>query len=114
MRRFASFCFAIMVVALAAVYLPFIFYKNMEIWGLLPLELAGRKFDKKSIKAGRRVMELKSREITGNSPQTPVWPLLESNPGQARLVFPDDRFHMTPSAMKFGGSGKAGIAGLVL
>lgn len=82
-------------------HLPFIFYKNMEIRGLLPLALGGKTFDKKAIKAGRRVMELKSREIAGNRPNTPVWPLLESNPGQARLVFPDDRFHMTPSAMEF-------------
>lgn len=81
--------------------LPFIYYKNMEIWGLLPLKLSGQSFTKKDIKAHRRVLELKSAYITGNSPQTPVWPLLESNPGQARLVFPDDRFRMTDSAMEF-------------
>lgn len=81
--------------------LPFIFYKNMEIWGLLPLELDGRTFTKAQIKKSRQVLELKSKYIVGNGPQTPVWPLLESNPGQARLVFPDDRFRMTSSAMEF-------------
>ncbi|MCK5349545.1 MAG: DUF4857 domain-containing protein [Desulfobacula sp.] len=82
-------------------HLPFIFYKNMEIWGLLPLELGGRKFDKQTIKKNRRVMELKSIDIIDRRPFTPFWPLLESNPGQARLVFPDDRFRMTPTAMEF-------------
>ncbi len=82
-------------------HLPFIFYKNMEIWGLLPITLSGKTFDKKTIKAGRRVMELKSRDIPDKSPHTPFYPLLESNPGQARLVFPDDRFRMTDDAMVF-------------
>ncbi|MCG8620158.1 MAG: DUF4857 domain-containing protein, partial [Desulfobacterales bacterium] len=82
-------------------HLPFIFYKNMEIWGLLPLELNHRSFDKKTIKADRRVMELKSRDISDKAPVVPFWPLLESNPGQARLIFPEDRFRMTDTAMVF-------------
>ncbi len=82
-------------------HLPFIFYKNMEIWGLLPINLNGQSFDTAAIKAGRRVMELKSRDIPDKSPHTPFYPLLESNPGQARLVFPDDRFRMEENAMVF-------------
>ncbi len=81
--------------------LPFIYYKNMEIWGMLPIELEGRSFDKRAIKSARRVLELKSAEINGQSPSIPVWPLMESNPDQARLVFPDDRFRMTDGAMEF-------------
>ncbi|PIE61025.1 MAG: DUF4857 domain-containing protein [Desulfobacterales bacterium] len=82
-------------------HLPFIFYKNMEIWGLLPITLSDKTFDKKTIKANRHVMELKSRDIPDKSPHTPLYPLLESNPGQARLVFPDDRFRMEDNAMVF-------------
>lgn len=82
-------------------HLPFIFYKNMEIWGLLPITINGRTFDKKAIKADRRVLELKARNIVGRSPEVPFFPLLESNPGQARLVFPEDRFRMTDTAMEF-------------
>jgi hypothetical protein len=81
--------------------LPFIYYKNMELWGLLPLQLNGREFDKNEIKKSRQVLELKPGEINGLRPETPVWPLLESNPGQARLVFPEDRFRMTADAMQF-------------
>jgi len=81
--------------------LPFIYYKNLDIWGLLPLNIDGQVYGKDYIKKNRRVFELKSVHINGKSPLTPVWPLLESNPGQARLVFPDDRFRMTDQAMEF-------------
>ncbi|MCG8632805.1 MAG: DUF4857 domain-containing protein [Desulfobacterales bacterium] len=82
-------------------HLPFIFYKNMEIWGLLPVNLNGLEFDKAAIKSQRRVMELKSRDIPDKAPIVRFWPLLESNPGQARLVFPEDRFRITDTAMVF-------------
>ncbi len=82
-------------------HLPFIYYKNMELWGLLPIELNHQLFNSKNIKNNRRVMELLPREIHGRSPYTMVWPLLESNRGRVRLVFPEDRFRMTPSSMEF-------------
>ena len=82
-------------------HLPFIYYKNMELWGLMPLVFGDRIFDKAAIKANRQVLELKSSEIDDRHPQTRLWPLLESNPGQARLVFPEDRFRMTADAMQF-------------
>jgi hypothetical protein len=73
----------------------------MELWGLLPLELGGRTLDKKTIQDHRQVLELRSGDITGHKPQIALWPLLESNPGQVRLVFPVDRFRMTDTAMQF-------------
>ena len=81
--------------------LPFIYYKNMELWGLMPLRLNGQTFDKKTIKDNRQVLELSPGEVNGQRPQIHLWPLLESNPGQARLVFPEDRFRMTADAMQF-------------
>lgn len=81
--------------------LPFIYYKNMELWGLLPLRLNGRLFDKAEIKENRQVLELKAGEINDRRVARPLWPLLESSPGQVRLVFPEDRFRMTARAMEF-------------
>ena len=75
--------------------LPFIYYRNMELWGHLPLHLGGKTFDKATIKATRQVMELKAREIRGRYPGDQLLPLLETNPGMARLVFPEDRFRLT-------------------
>ncbi len=74
--------------------LPFIYFKNMELWGLLPLELEGRSFDKAAIRADRQVLELKPAQIAGRSPEDEIYPLIESRPGTARLVFPEDRFRL--------------------
>ncbi len=82
-------------------HLPFIYYKNMEILGVLPITLNGQTFDKTTIKAQRWVLELRAKELAERYPEVPFYPLLESNPGQARLVFPEDRFRMTDSDMEF-------------
>ncbi len=81
--------------------IPFIYYKNMEIWGLMPLVLEGRSFDKQTIRANRQVIELKPREVGDRRPEIEVYPLLESNPGQARLRFPEDVFHATEDGLEF-------------
>ncbi len=81
--------------------LPFIYYKNMELWGLLPIKISGRTFDKDIIKNNRQIWELKQGEACGARLSEPLYPLLESTPGQARLSFPPDRFRMTPDRMEF-------------
>jgi len=74
--------------------LPFIYYKNMELWGLLPIEVNGESFDKKVIKKNRQVVELKPAQILGNAPDDDIYPLIDSVPRGVRLVFPDDRFRI--------------------
>lgn len=81
--------------------LPFIYYRNMELWGLLPIKLKGRVLDEDIIKKNRQVLELKAGNISDRQPQIPLWPLLESNPDQARLVFPEDRFRLTADRIEF-------------
>ncbi|THB63152.1 MAG: DUF4857 domain-containing protein [Desulfovibrio sp.] len=80
--------------------LPFIYYKNMDVWGLLPLELEGQVFDKEVMRDERQVMELKPRQIAGRSPGDGVHPLIESVPDRAGLVFPEERFRLD-QAMSF-------------
>lgn len=70
--------------------IPFIYYKNMELWGRLPLELEGQTFDKAQIQATRQVLELKPVELPGHAPRIQLFPLLEANPGRVRLRFPED------------------------
>ncbi len=74
--------------------LPFIYFKNMELWGLLPLELKGQSFDRESIKNNRQVIELAPSLLAGRYPDDTVHPLLESLPDSARLVFPEERFRL--------------------
>ncbi len=81
--------------------LPFIYYKNMELWGLLPLELHGRTFTVADIRDNRRVLELQSEEIRGRASDPGLYPLLESAPEQARLVFPEDRYRLAPDGLEF-------------
>ena len=81
--------------------IPFIYYRNMELWGLLPLELQGERFDAASIRANRQVFELEPRELEDRRPSIAVHPLLETNPGRARLRFPEDVFRFTADAMEF-------------
>lgn len=74
--------------------LPFIYYRNMDLWGRLPLELQGRRFDKETIRANRQVTEFRPEWIAGGAPREKLRPLLESVPGKARLVFPEERFRL--------------------
>ncbi|MBK1647189.1 DUF4857 domain-containing protein [Rhabdochromatium marinum] len=70
--------------------IPFIYYKNMELWGQLPLELAGQRFDKAAIRAERLVLEFEPRDLPARAPRIQLFPLLESNPGRSRLRFPEN------------------------
>ncbi len=81
--------------------LPFIYYKNMELWGLLPIEIDGQSFDMQAIRDARQVFELKAREVADRHPSVPVHALLDSDPGKAGLSFPEDVFRMKPDRMEF-------------
>ncbi|PID77342.1 MAG: hypothetical protein CSB24_02005 [Deltaproteobacteria bacterium] len=78
--------------------LPFIYYKNMELWKMLPIEIDGRIFDRDTIKNNRQVWELKHQEF--NQTEN-LWPLIEPENGEVRLSFPKDRFRMTDKRMEF-------------
>jgi len=75
--------------------IPFVYYKNMELWGKLPLTIDGHVFDKQTIKKNRQVFEFKPRMIADRTPRIQVFPLFESKPGVTRLRFPKDAFRMT-------------------
>ncbi len=81
--------------------IPFIYYRNMDLWGLLPITLDGQTFDAVTMRDTRQILELAPREIRDRRPEIDVYPLLEANPGRARLQFPEDVFRMTADAMEF-------------
>lgn len=81
--------------------LPFIYFRNMEMRGLLPMTLGGKSFDSASIQKERRVLELPARRLDGKSHVDAVYPMLESNPDQVALVLPADRFRMTSSTLEW-------------
>ncbi len=81
--------------------LPFVYFRNMELRGLLPLELEGRRFDRRAVEAARRVLELRARDLDGRRPPRDLLPLIEADPGQAALLYPADRFRLTAAGMEF-------------
>ncbi|MCR5171172.1 MAG: DUF4857 domain-containing protein [Desulfovibrio sp.] len=81
--------------------LPFIYYRNMEMRGLMPIKAGGGSFDRQAVEKARRVLELPARSLDGHRPETSCLPLIESNPGQAVLLYPDDRFLISPDGMEF-------------
>lgn len=81
--------------------LPFVYVRNMDRRGLLPMTIDGVTLDRKIIDAHRQVLELSVKNLPGHTPSRAFWPLLNTDPGQAGLVFPDDRFRFTDDAMEF-------------
>jgi len=81
--------------------LPFIYYRNAEIRGKLPVLVGDTAFTRPMIEAERRVLELNARDIAPNHEGERFYPLMESKIRQVSLTFPDDRFRMTDNAMEF-------------
>ncbi|MBQ7738742.1 MAG: DUF4857 domain-containing protein [Desulfovibrionaceae bacterium] len=82
-------------------YLPFIYYRNMELRGLLPVTAYGQSFDRKTIEKHRRVLELKATSLDSHRPKPSCLPLIEADPGQVALLYPDDRFQSTTKGLQF-------------
>lgn len=81
--------------------LPFLYYKNLEQRNLFPVSVAGRRFHREKIKAGRQGLEIKSRHLNGHHPQIELYPLFNNDPNVAIMPFPEDVFRFTNSSMEF-------------
>ncbi len=81
--------------------IPFIYFRNMEMRGLLPMDIDGQSYSRADIEKARRVLELPSRRLENKRRVDQIYPLVESNPNQVALVLPTDRFRMTKDAMVF-------------
>jgi len=81
--------------------LPFIFYKDMELLGKLPITIDGKIFDKDFIKKNRQVFEMKPGMLPNHHPQIQLYPLFESQPHVAMLRFPPDVFRISNNRMEF-------------
>ncbi len=80
--------------------IPFIYFRNMELRGLLPMELYGISFDRASIEAERRVLEMPARTLDENIYIEQIYPLLEANPGQVALTLPADRIRLSSDRLE--------------
>ncbi len=81
--------------------IPFIYYRNMELRGLLPLTLHGKSLDRAAIQKERRVFEMPSRLLDAHVYKEQIYPLMDANPGQVALVLPADRIRFTDTQLEF-------------
>ncbi len=89
--------------------IPFIYYRNMELRQLLPMQLHGKSFDSASIQKERRVLEMPSRLLDTKVYKEAVYPLIDANPGQVALVLPADRVRFTQNQLEFIDSDANGV-----
>lgn len=80
--------------------LPFIYYKNMELWGLMPLSLGGKTFDSAAIRAERQVTELKGYEVASRPVAPNLHFLLDDQPPTAGLVLPVEVVRLTSDGLE--------------
>lgn len=74
--------------------LPFIYFRNMELWGLLPMEIGGVTYTTDNIRERRLVLEMKPTELPGHFPTDGLYPLIESVPDEVRITLPENRFRI--------------------
>ncbi|WP_028575489.1 DUF4857 domain-containing protein [Desulfonatronovibrio hydrogenovorans] len=81
--------------------LPFLYHRNLEIHGMLPLVIDGQSFDLEEIRAGRQAVEIRSRQIRINRQQIDLFPLFNNDPAVPMIPFPEDVFRITHNGMEF-------------
>ncbi len=81
--------------------LPFLYYRNLELKGLLPSSIGGQTFDAETIKAERHAITIHSRRLRGHFPLLDLYPLFNNDPQIAIMPFPEDVFRFTNQAMEF-------------
>jgi len=81
--------------------LPFLYYRTLELKGLLPPSIGGQTFDAESIKAERQAVTIHSRRLKGHFPLLELYPLFNNDPQVAVMPFPEDVFRFTDQAMEF-------------
>ncbi len=81
--------------------IPFIYYRNMELRKLLPMELHGKSFDRATIQKERRVLEMPARLLDDNAYKEKIYPLIDADPGQVALVLPADRIRFSGNEFQF-------------
>ena len=73
--------------------LPFLYYRDLCKWGILPDSVKAFEFDKKKVKAEMQMLRINSKDF--HDPLIQLWPLIESQSKYSRLSMPDEFFRIT-------------------
>jgi len=76
-------------------YLPFVYWRNLDIQGKLPLTIKNEVFDKKTIKNSRLGFSYQSKMLEKKEVQ--LYPLLNPNSKKGMIKFPEEVFSISNS-----------------
>jgi len=74
-------------------YLPFVYWRNLDIQGKLPLNIDGVKFDKKTIKNSRLGFSYNPNML--KKLEVELYPLLNPQKNKGMIKFPEEMFSIT-------------------
>lgn len=81
--------------------LPFLYWKNMDKIGKLPITIDGKTYSEDIIKKSRQSFELIPRMFPDKHPQIQLYPLFDTKRDVALLKFPKEMFRITDNRMEF-------------
>jgi hypothetical protein len=82
-------------------HLPFLYWKNLDKLGKLPILIDGVSYDEDVIKGGRQSVELLPRMFPDRHPQIQLYPLFNTRKDKAVLSYPDEMFRITDQELEF-------------
>ena len=81
--------------------LPFLYWRNLEKKGKIPIIIDGKTYDKDTIKKNRQCFELMPKMFPDKHPQIQLYPLFDTKKDEALLKFPKEMFRITDKQMEF-------------
>lgn len=87
--------------------LPFVFWKNLDIQGKLPITIGNKTYNKNTIRASRLSLNYKPKNLIG--PLVNIYPWFNPDPRKGAISFPEQEFSPTSSAINVYNSETAAI-----
>ncbi|MCD6185096.1 MAG: DUF4857 domain-containing protein, partial [Deltaproteobacteria bacterium] len=81
--------------------LPFLYWRNLEKKGKIPIIIDGKTYDEDTIKKNRQCFELMPKMFPDKHPQIQLYPLFDTKKDEALLKFPKEMFRITDKQMEF-------------
>ncbi len=75
--------------------LPFVYWKNLDIQGKLPIQISGRTFDKRAIRASRMSLQYQPNKL--RQPPVDLYPLFNPDSRKGSIPFPEQALALLPN-----------------
>ncbi|WP_027390306.1 DUF4857 domain-containing protein [Chrysiogenes arsenatis] len=81
--------------------LPFVYWKNLDIQGKLPLTLGDQVFDRNALRDARLSLKLSPEDLPENRIEPGLYPLFNPQSHIGTIPFPETMFRINRSGMEF-------------